>query len=79
MRVAFWSMTFVMWGVIGLVGLEQQQAFVDEGIEQPALDHGGLGSRLEVILRNYRHYTKLPDLFGGVEGMHDRKLVVDMK
>jgi hypothetical protein len=30
---------------------------------------------LEVILRNYRHYTKLPDLFGGIEGMHDRKLV----
>ncbi|MEW5854911.1 MAG: zinc-dependent metalloprotease [Myxococcota bacterium] len=30
---------------------------------------------LEDILRNWRHYTKFPRMFGGIEAMHDRRLV----
>jgi len=34
---------------------------------------------LDDIIRHWRHYTRLPDMLGGIDGMHQRKLVPHSK
>jgi hypothetical protein len=49
----------------------------DDAATNTALDGENLLEMmfLDDILRNFRHYTKLPEVFGGVDAMHNRRLV----